>query len=171
MRFLSIYNFTDDSNEGFPSFRYQFKCHKTARLKQTLLNIFLFLLPFDPPKNLRKPTLREKRPPTLFENQARQKISWKDLKIKTLPVHMSLSAIYIFPGSVHIFSCSRIGRPIIGKYNSLTDAWMWKFELRPPQFLFWEYLFRIFGIVSLQCRQTSRSNGLHDEMFSRITLL
>ncbi len=43
----------------------------------------------------------------------------------------------------HIF-LRRIGRPIMGIYKSLTDAWMWKL------FLFREYLFRIFGIVSLQ---------------------
>jgi hypothetical protein len=35
---------------------------------------------------------------------------------------MCLSAIYIFPVSVQIFSCSRIGRPIGGIYKSLTDT-------------------------------------------------
>jgi hypothetical protein len=44
---------------------------------------------------------------------------------------MCLWAIYIIPGSVHIFPCSRIGRVIIGIYKLLSDTCMWKLGLRP----------------------------------------
>ncbi len=62
----------------------------------------------------------------------------------------------IFPPWVYLFSCNRIGRPIVGICKSLTETWMWKLGLRPLSLIsgntyFWEYLFRVFGIVSLQC--------------------
>ncbi len=43
-----------------------------------------------------------------------------------------LWATYIDPRAIFIYiSSCRIGRPIVGIYKSLTDAWMWKLELRP----------------------------------------
>jgi hypothetical protein len=37
-------------------------------------------------------------------------------------IHVSVRDLYIPRGSVRIFSCSRIGRPIVGIYKSLTDT-------------------------------------------------
>ncbi len=60
---------------------------------------------------------------------------------------MCLWAIYIFPGSVHIFG---IGRPIVVLCKSLTDTWMWKLDWgRAIPFL---GIFVLnFGILPLQC--------------------
>jgi hypothetical protein len=48
-----------------------------------------------------------------------------------LYVHVSVSDLYSQAGSVRIFSSSRIGKPIMGIYKSLTDTRMLKLGLRP----------------------------------------
>ncbi len=46
-----------------------------------------------------------------------------------ISILMCLWAIYICPEWVHIFSCSRVGIPILGIYKSLSETWMWKLGL------------------------------------------
>ncbi len=47
---------------------------------------------------------------------------------------MCLWAIYIFPRSDHLLSCSRINRPIRGIYKSLTkhECWNWDYSRAVP---------------------------------------
>ncbi len=41
-----------------------------------------------------------------------------------LPTFLCLWTTYVFPGSVYIFGCSKIDRPILETYKSLTDIWV-----------------------------------------------
>ncbi len=57
------------------------------------------------------------------------------------------------PGLIHIFSCSRKGRPMMGIYKSLIDTWMWKLGLRPPNSLSGNiyFEFSVFCLCSVPC--------------------
>jgi hypothetical protein len=75
---------------------------------------------------------------------------WNCVALFPIPTSMHLWAIYILPESVCIFGCSKIDRPVLGLYKSLTDTWMWKLRDRTLQFCFgnskaahfhfWEYI-------------------------------
>ncbi len=78
---------------------------------------------------------------------------WNCAVLVPIPTFMYLWAIYIFPESVCLFSCSKIGRPILGINKSLTDTWMWNWETEivilswqycneTAQFHFWEHINR-----------------------------
>ncbi len=57
-------------------------------------------------------------------------------------IHVSVSDLYSPRIGLHI-SSSRVGRPIVGIYKSLTDAWMWKLGLRPRYSFFGNICFEI----------------------------
>ncbi len=48
-----------------------------------------------------------------------------------IPTLIHLWEIHIFPGSICLFCCREICRPILGIYTSLTDTCMWELGLRP----------------------------------------
>ncbi len=76
----------------------------------------------------------------------------------TISTFMCHWVIYIFPGSVHIFSCSKIGRSIVGIYESLTDTWMWKLGLWPCNFFSGNICF-VFSVLCL-CSAWQRKLGV-----------
>jgi hypothetical protein len=118
----------------------------------------LFTEPEDPAPELRVPPLRDLPVCALADQPAQhgQQQQWghtPDTLSKEISTHCNENPIYVFPekelrglnpdftfmclwmiyvstGSVHIFSCSRIGRPMVGIYKSLTDTGMWKLGLR-----------------------------------------
>ncbi len=58
---------------------------------------------------------------------------------------MYLCEIYLFAGSVCLFCCSQINRPILGIYKSLADTWMSELGMRQCSFISEKYINRIFG--------------------------
>jgi hypothetical protein len=82
---------------------------------------------------------------------------------------MCLWAIYIFPHpSTYIFSCSRIGRPIVGIYKSLTDSWIWELGLRPrSSFCPCRCLVRIEFLISAPNSKINRRLLFQQSMHSK----
>jgi hypothetical protein len=76
-----------------------------------------------------------------------------------------LWAIYIFPRSVCLFGCIKIGGQILGIHKSLTDVWIWKLGLRRRSLIsgntkfesfcseeWWGYLLPVLlGLRTVEC--------------------
>ncbi len=63
-------------------------------------------------------------------------------------LNVSVSDLYIPRIGPHIFSCSRIGRPIVGIFESLTNTWMRILGPETAQFLFREICVK-FSVLCL----------------------
>ncbi len=55
--------------------------------------------------------------------------------------------------TLHIFPCSRIGRPIVEIHKSLTVTWIWKLWLRPRNSFPGSICFEFSVLCLLQCQQ------------------
>ena len=53
-------------------------------------------------------------------------------------IHVSLNDLYLVPGSVHIFGCSKIDRPILEIYKSFTDIKNCRIGRENIIMLFWK---------------------------------
>ena len=71
---------------------------------------------------------------------------------------LCLLTYYMFPESVHILSCGRIGRLIVWIYTSLTDTWMWKLGLWPSNSFSGKICFEFstLCLCSAVCRSVCR---------------
>ncbi len=84
---------------------------------------------------------------------------------------MCLWVIYIFPGTVYIFSCSRIdNRPIVGICKSLTDTWMRKLGLRPCNSFSGNILFE-FSILCVCSACSSELSNVSNFLLLRTVVL
>ncbi len=79
---------------------------------------------------------------------------------------MYLWALYIFPRSVHLFSCSRIGRSIVGIYIDIAHRNMnVRIGTVAARFHFWKYLFK-FSVYCL-CSAEETKSAANGEAFRK----